>query len=288
VTFNARSNFDDKYWIAVDRSNSNFANRLYVAWDRNAGNNQVLYVSYSSDRGVTWNGPIKVNDGKTKFERVIGAYPAVNHNTGAVYVSWHDYAKNVIYVDKSTNGGVTWSTDVAAATTNTGFGMDIGCVGTRKQSPAHHLKVGPSGTLHLVYANNVAGKGYDILYTRSTNGGTSWSPPVTLNSDGGAAHQFHPTLSVSGTAANEVVSVTFYDRRNDPANCLSTVYSTRSSNGGASWSNNVRISNASWNFDGNSNGPGDYSSSTPTSAGDLSFYSVHPGSSYEVNAALAQ
>jgi hypothetical protein len=289
VTFNARSNFDDKYWIAVDRSNSNFANRLYVAWDRNAGNNQVLYVSYSSNGGSTWSSPIKVNDGKTKFERVIGAYPAVDHRNGTVYVSWHDYAKNVIYVDKSTNGGSTWGTDVAAATTNTGFGTDIGCVGTRKQSPAHHLKVGPSGTLHLVYANSVANRGYDILYTRSTNGGASWSAPVRLNNDAGAAHQFHPTLSVSsGATGSEVVSVTFYDRRDDATNCKSTVYSTRSFDGGASWSANVRISTASWNFDGNSNGPGDYSSSTPTGAGDLSFYSVHPDSSYQVNAALAQ
>jgi hypothetical protein len=287
VTFNRRSYFDDKYWIAVDRSNTSFANRIYVAWDRNAGNNQILYVSSSSNGGASWSSPIKVDDGKSKFERVIGAYPAVDHGNGTVYVSWHNYARNVIYVDKSTNGGVTWGTDVAAATTNTGFGMDIGCVGGRRQSPAHHLKVGPSGTLHLVYANNVGGKGYDILYKRSTNGGATWSAPVTLNDDTGGAHQFHPTLSVSGTASNEVVSVTFYDRRHDATNCQTTVYSTRSFNGGASWSTNARISTGSWNFDGNANGPGDYSSSAPAAAGDLSFYSTHPGT-YEVNAALAQ
>jgi hypothetical protein len=45
-----------------------------------------------------WSVLIKVNDGATKFERVIGAYPAVDHNTGVVYDSWHDYAKNIIYV----------------------------------------------------------------------------------------------------------------------------------------------------------------------------------------------
>jgi hypothetical protein len=68
-----------------------------------------------------------------------------------VYDSWHDYAKNVIYVDKSTNGAVSWGKDVAAVTTHAGFGTNIGCVGGRAQGPAHAIKVGPSGAIYLVY-----------------------------------------------------------------------------------------------------------------------------------------
>ena len=52
-------------------------------------------------------GEVKVNDGRSSFERVIGAYPAVDLATGTVYDSWHDYARNTIYVDKSTNGGAS-------------------------------------------------------------------------------------------------------------------------------------------------------------------------------------
>jgi hypothetical protein len=189
VTFNRNRFFDDKYYLAVDRSSSAFANRIYVSWDRNSGNNQILYISYSADGGNTWSAPVKVNDGTSKFERVIGAYPAVDHNTGTVYDAWHDYAKDIIFVDRSTNGGASWGSDVDAATTHTGFGVDIGCVGGRSQGPAHHLKVGPSGTLHLVYADSVQGRGFDVLYTRSTNGGQTWSAPVRLDDDGG---QFHP------------------------------------------------------------------------------------------------
>jgi len=289
VTFNKRRAFDDKYWLAIDRSSTAFANSIYVTWDRNLGNNQILYVSTSSNGGATWTAPVKVNDGTSKFERVIGAYPAVDHATGTVYDSWHDYAKDIIFVDRSTSGGASWGTDVAAATTHTGFGADIGCNGGREQGPAHHLKVGPSGTLHLVYADSVAGRGFDILYTRSTNGGATWSTPVRLDDDTGAAHQFHPTLSVSAGAGGDVVSVTFYDRRDDAANCLTHVYSTRSFDGGASWSANVRLTSTASNFDGNSNGPGDYSSSTPDGSGDRAFFSGHPaGSNYEIFSALAQ
>lgn len=277
VTFNTSKNFDDKYYLAIDRSTSSFANRIYVAWDRNAANNQTLYVANSSDGGRTWSAPVKVNDSKGRTERVIGAYPAVDHNTGTVYVSWHDYARNRIYVDKSADGGANWGTDVVATTTHTGFGKDIGCVGGRSQSPAHHLRVGPSGTLYLVYADLVTNRGYDILLTKSTNGGQSWSTPVALNNDAGGAHQFHPTLAVeSNGGGGDKVTVTFYDRREDTSNCLSQVYGTQSTDSGATWSSNVKLTATAFNFDGNPNGPGDYSSSAQYPAQVWPFFSGHP------------
>jgi hypothetical protein len=280
VTFNRSKAFDDKYYLAVDRSSTSFANRVYVSWDRNQGNNQILYVSYSSDGGATWSAPIKVNDGASKFERVIGAYPAVDQNTGVVYDSWHDYAKNIIYVDKSSDGGVSWGTDVAAATTHAGFGTDIGCVGGRAQGPAHAIKVGPSGAIYLVYADPVTSgansRGFDIEFTKSTDGGASWSTPVTLNDDSGAADQFHPTLSVeSNGAGGDKVTVSFYDRRDDAANCSAHVYATQSTDSGATWSANIKVTTAASNFDGNPNGPGDYSSSTPWSSAVWPFFSDH-------------
>lgn len=284
VTFNTNRNFDDKYYLAVDRSSSTYANRIYIAWDRNSGNNQTLYVKYSSDGGNAWTGPVKVNDGTTKFERVIGAYPAVDHNTGTVYVSWHDYAKNIIFVDKSTNGGATWGKDVAAATTHAGFGKDIGCVGGRSQGPAHHLKVGPSGTLYLVYADPVTNRGFDILLTKSTDAGKTWSTPVSLNEDSGSADQFHPTLSVdSNGAGGDKVTVTFYDRRDDSSDCLARVYGTQSTDSGASWSPNQVLSSAASDFDGNPNGPGDYSSSIPFGLAVWPFYSDHRASNPETS-----
>jgi hypothetical protein len=284
VTFNRRRDFDDKYYLAIDRSNSSFQNRIYVSWDRNSGNNQILYIASSADGGSSWTAPIKVNDGTSKFERVIGAYPAVDQANGVVYDSWHDYARNVIFVDTSSNGGSTWGKDSAAATTHAGFGADIGCVGGRSQGPAHALKVGPSGALYLVYADPVQGRGFDILLVKSTNGGTTWSAPVRVNDDAGSQDQFHPTLSVeSNGAGGDQVTVSFYDRREDPANCLANVYATKSVNSGATWSANVKLTGAPSNFDGNPNGPGDYSSSSPFGTrGVFPFFSDHRAGDFEV------
>jgi len=271
VTYNTSRFFDDKYYIAVDRSGGAFRNRIYVSWDRNTSTNQILYISYSADGGASWSAPIKVDDGTSKFERVIGAYPAVDQTTGVVYDSWHNYANDRILVDKSTNGGVTWGSDVVAAVTHTGFGADIGCNGGREQGPAHALKVGANGVLHLVYADSIRNRGFDILYVRSTNGGATWSAPVRLNDDAGAAHQYHPTLAVNGAT----VTVSFYDRRDDQTNCLSEVYATQSTDGGLTWAANVRLTTAPSNFDGNANGPGDYSSSTPHGVSVFPFHSDH-------------
>jgi hypothetical protein len=288
VTFNRNKNFDDKYYIAIDRSNTSFANRIYVSWDRNSGNNQLLYISYSTDGGTSWSPPVKVNDGTSKFERVIGAYPAVNQTSGMVFDSWHDYAKNIIYVDKSSNGGVSWGTDVAAVTTHAGFGTDIGCVGGRSQGPAHALKVGPSGTLYLAYADPVTSgansRKFDILLTKSTNNGASWSQPVVLNTDNTTTDQFHPTLSVeSNGSGGDKVTVTWYDRRNDPNNCLAQVFGTVSTDNGTTWSANVQLTTAQSNFDGNPNGPGDYSSSTHLSGTAWPFFSDHRTSNPETS-----
>lgn len=287
VTFNTRQYFDDKYYLAVDRSNSAYANRVYVSWDRNQQNNQILYISYSSNGGATWSAPVKVNDGTKKTERVIGAYPAVDQNTGVVYDSWHDYAKNIIFVDKSLTGGATWGTDVAAANTHAGFGQDIGCVGGRSQGPAHALKVGPSGTLYLVYADPVASRGFDVLFTRSTDGGKTWSSPVSLNDDTTANDQFHPTLSVSSGTNGDVVTVSFYDRRDDTANCSAHVYATQSKDGGATWAANVRVTSEASDFDGNPNGPGDYSSSSPHAGSVWPFFSDHRQSNINIETGTA-
>jgi hypothetical protein len=277
VTYNRNRFFDDKYYLAIDRSNGAFANRIYVSWDRNSSNNQTLYVSSSSNGGSSWSSPIKVNDGATSFERVIGAYPAVDQATGVVYDSWHDYAKNIIFVDKSSNGAVSWGKDVAAASTHAGFGVNIGCVGGRSQGPAHSLKVGPSGKLHLVYADPVAGRGFDVLYTQSSDGGAHWSAPVSVNDDATARDQFHPTLSVeSNGTGGDKVTVSFYDRREDAGNCLAHVYQTQSLDSGATWAANVKKTVNASNFDGNANGPGDYSSSSPGFSSVFPFHSSHP------------
>jgi len=81
---------------------------------------------------------------------------------------------------------------------------------------------------------------------------------------------------VTGGAGGDHVAVTFYDRRDDPANCLTQVYATSSSDGGLTWSANTRLTTSASDFDGNPNGPGDYSSSAAFQSLTYPFHSQHP------------
>jgi hypothetical protein len=264
VTYNSGGQFDDKYWIAAD---PNKTGRLYVGWDRNKGQNQTLYCAISSDGGSSWSSPIKVNDGRSSFERVIYAFPAVSPKDGTVFMAWLDYSRNKIFVDKSVNSGFSWGKDVAAATTHVGFGRDLGCNGGRTMTPAPQLGIDANGTLYLTYADDNGTGNFDVYLVKSTTGGASWTVPIKLNDDVGNAQQFNPALAVQ---PNGTIYVSWYDRRDDPNNCLMHIYATVSTDGGASFSPNVRVTTTASSYDGNANGPGDYS-------GNAAF---GPGSSY--------
>jgi len=100
------------------------------------------------------------------------------------------------------------------------------------------------GNLYVAWADGRnAGHGNDILYSRSTNG--SWSAPVTLNADAGAADQLMPALAV-GTDGS--INVSWLDNRNDSANYNYDVYMTRSMDG-VHFGANTRVTSIASNPD---------------------------------------
>lgn len=257
--------FDDKPWVAADPTQPG---RVYIAWDRNKANNQTILISASNDSGVTWSSPVKVNHGTSKFERVIYAMPAVAPN-GTVYVVWMDYARSKLFVAKSTDHGAHWgSTDYAVTPLNITF-TDIGCNGGRSMTPAPYIAVDAAGTVYVTYADKKSTTGMDVYMTYSTSGGNSWSSSYRLNDDATATDQYNPAMSVVGTGK---VHVSWLDRRNDPTNdCQTQTYSTYTdgsfTGGVPNFSTNTQVIAATSDFDGNPNGPGDYTGNVAYAAG---------------------
>jgi hypothetical protein len=86
------------------------------------------------------------------------------------------------------------------------------------------------------YSNNDPA---DIMFARSTDGGTTWSSPIRINDDAGtSAYQWFGTMSV---APNGRIDVVWLDTRNNPGN-ISALYYSYSNDGGLTWSQNVRLS----------------------------------------------
>ena len=111
------------------------------------------------------------------------------------------------------------------------------------------------GYLYAVWADYRTGDA-DILLSRSTDNGNTWSAPVRANDDpsGNGKDQFFPWIA---TSPDGYVDVAWLDRREDPTNHDYKEYYTYSTDHGATWQPNVAISTVASN-PGTSNFIGDY------------------------------
>ncbi len=228
--------FEDKELIACDRTNGPRRGRIYCVWDRFYETN--IYCVASGDQGGSWTSAHRVSEqSSNQFP-----CPAVGPD-GTLYVAWTNYY-GFLRVDKSTDGGVTFGTDVnitpiynPAPTLN--GGVDAIC------APALDVDItgGPyNGRIYCVYLNRGSGSNdYDIYIRHSTDRGASWSSARRINDDAFAngRDQFHPWLTVDNMG---ILTAVWLDRRQDPANLQWHCYLSQSTDGGMTWTPNQQVS----------------------------------------------
>jgi hypothetical protein len=232
--------FEDKELIACDRSSGPYAGNVYVTWAR-FYTTQIL-VCTSADAGSTFTGPVQVSD----YSGVQWPVPCVGPNS-EVYIAWVDYSPGSIQFDRSTNGGQSFGSDITVQNTSFVQGYINGGI-TVFSFPAMDVDItgGPyNGTIYIAYMDDAPGyTDTDIYFTKSEDGGNTWTPRVRINDDtqGNGCDQFHPWLVV---APDGSIVVVFLDRRLDPGNLLMDLYMTTSTDGGNTWAANERITTVS-------------------------------------------
>jgi len=238
AVYSAGFDFEDKEWVAVDRTGGLRDGHVYIAWSR-FYDVKIMCVR-STDRGVTWSSPVQVSDPGLTSQWPV---PVVLRN-GELLVAWDSYDTNRIAYDISLNGGVTWGADRTLTTTSTPAQSTINGGITVFPYPSLVLDEtgGPrAGWVYCVYPDAaVGGNGMDIWCRRSTNDGLTWSSRVRVNDDvqGLVRDQFHPWVACDETG---VLHATWYDRRNDAGNYLWHIYYAFSTDGGVTWSTNERV-----------------------------------------------
>jgi hypothetical protein len=90
------------------------------------------------------------------------------------------------------------------------------------------------GMVYLAWSDVTFGDA-DIMFSRSPDGGVTWSPPVRVNQDppGIGIDQWAPHMVVDASTGD--ICITYYDRRRDAANTAIEVWSSNSLTGGATW-----------------------------------------------------
>lgn len=211
-------------------------------WFRVRGD--TVYVVYASFNTWTWYCQIKFTrslDGGETFETPISVsgsptnvgipFIAVDPQ-GHIYVIWFNSDSYIFYMAKSTNGGVSFSSPM--------FVQDVYFTGSSnwRAYPIPSLEAGGNDTLYLTWLDDRYGS-WDVLFSRSLNGGASWSSPIRVNDDTGYGLQNMPMLAVDSSGA---IHIAFYDHRTG----LWDIRYARSLDRGLTFEPNLRVSDAAF------------------------------------------
>lgn len=249
----------DKQMVWVDHSpTSPFFNQMYAIWHNGL---PAFMNRRTAGVGGTWLGtPIQVN-GAESTGTCIGSDVKTN-STGDVFGFWPTTGNRRIIVVKSTNGGNSYGTPVQIATTFDGF--DIGIPSFNSRRAFIYVSGGAyrTATKNLVYASwtdlsgetgctaaanepgsNVASTcKMRVWFSRSTDGGTTWSAPVKINNQAGLNDQFSQWMVVDET--NGVLHIIYNDTVGDSGRKKSDIWYQSSSNDGVTWSAAQKVTTA--------------------------------------------
>ena len=245
----------DKQIMWVDHSNtSSFKNNIYVCWHN--GNPQ--YVNRRTASG--WGTPLLISSTETTGT-AIGCDIKTN-SSGDVFVWWPATGNRRLLVAKSTNGGVSYGTPVILRTAFDGY--DIGVPAFDERRALIYVSGGAYRTAakNLVYAawtdlsgdtgcttassepgsNAASNCKTRIWFSRSTDGGATWSTAVKINNQASKNDQFNQWLVVD--EATGQLAVMYYDTVDDAARKKTHVYYQASFDDGVTWSTPLRVTSA--------------------------------------------
>ena len=242
----------DKQWFTIDKTGGTGHGFQYQAWSTAAPCNGFgSQFSRSTDGGITWMNPVAIPS-----QPVWGTLDV--DTNGNLFIGGGDFGSSFFCVRSSNaqNPAVTPTFDQNVSVNLGGsvlFGAPINPGGLAGQI---FLAVDRSGT---ATNNNIymlatvqqfsASNGSDIMFSRSTDGGVTFSSPQRITDDPVDQNKWHwfGTLAV---APNGRIDSVWLDTRNAANNTDSQLFYSWSTDGGVTWAPNVAVSNPFTPFEG--------------------------------------
>jgi hypothetical protein len=222
----------DKSWISCDGTpTSPHYGNCYAEWDNN-GNLNLVFMSTSTDGGLTWGTPTNTAD----MFHGIGGVPVALPN-GNVVVPVDNLNETTLEAFLSTDGGATWTAPVVISALKS-----HAAGGPLRSGSLPSAAVDSGGTVYVAWEScelEPACASNDVLFSTSTTG-AAWTPPMMVPIDAvnsGVDHLL-PGLGVdhatSGSTAH--IGIDYYtESASCTSACALTVGFISSSNGGSTW-----------------------------------------------------
>lgn len=223
---------------------------VYVGFNHD----ERFLVSASHDAGQTFSA-VPVNGSAEAGSSLAGG--ATVDPAGNVFFGWTAYARTGmkskpvnVYISRSSDGGRTWSTQRLDQSSAPPECEAQGC-GTGFLGPQIALASDAAGALYALWNAGGANGGPERIYfASSTTNGVTWSARTSVSSTAQGVEHAFPAV-VAGTSGD--VRIAWMDARaNEPGHPKRPLWNTfyrTSTNGGASWSNESRLSEPVGGYD---------------------------------------
>jgi hypothetical protein len=173
---------------------------IHVAWYDLRNGNYEIYYKRSTDGGVTWGAETRLTN-----DAAYSTYPSLAVSGANVHLVWYDTrdGNSEIYYKLSTNGGVSWGTDIRL-TNDPGTSL-------------YPFIVISNSVLHVIWADNRDGN-YEIYYKRNPTGNPIGIVPINSEIPSefelfqNYPNPFNPTTNVQFSIINvQYVTLKLFD-----------------------------------------------------------------------------
>ncbi len=248
----------ETFWIDNSMT-SPFKDYQYTAYQLVGA--QKLRFARRKGSSASWDSPVTLTGAETT-SNPLGVDIRTN-NYGDVFVFWPDAGTRNVFVRKSTDGGGTFPNAPKKIATQLGT-IQYGVPAQGERNVAAYVIGGAyrDATRDIVHAvwsdlsgesgcTSGTGPGTDttsscksrIWYSRSTDGGGTWSAPTKINDSSSKNDQFFPALAIDPVNGN--AALIYYDTIADSGRKKVDVWMQVSSDDGANWSTATRITSQS-------------------------------------------
>jgi len=228
----------DKQWMTIDRTAGMGEGHIYCGWTDYFSSCDGSFTR-STDGGQTFVGCLSVPNDPMWVTLAVDP-------EGELYEAGLDWWADQFVITRSSNAQNAGQTP----TFNLSRTVNLGGSATSSTGPnpggllgqvwvACDHSVGPHrGNVYMLSSvNPPGGDPLDVMFARSTDGGSTWSNPVRVN-DVATGWQWFGTMSV---APNGRIDVIWNDTRNDPGGYDSELFYSSSTDAGETWSANLAL-----------------------------------------------